>query len=230
MTDKTPAGWYDNPDGSNTFRYFDGDKWTDHTSPKAGGESPPESDLQGVVDEGESGPRPWFKKKRFIIPAALVVIVVLGAAIGGLSEDAEPPAADNSESTSDSDKEKEKKDAKSEDETEKKVKAKKPDPKPKKPAMTSEQENAVWSAENYLSMLAFSESGLIEQLEFEGYSNADATFAVQHLKPDWNEQAAKSAENYLDTMPFSRSGLVEQLQFDGFTPEQAEHGVNAAGL
>ena len=71
--------------------------------------------------------------------------------------------------------------------------------------------------------------GLIEQLEFEGYSTGDATYAVDHCGADWNEQAAKSAESHLEFMAFSRDELIGQLEFEGFTPEEAEYGVVAVG-
>ncbi|MGW9167346.1 Ltp family lipoprotein [Agromyces sp. NPDC055658] len=97
------------------------------------------------------------------------------------------------------------------------------------PAMTMGQQQAVGKAEDYLSFMAFSRTGLIEQLEYEGFSNADATFAVDHIAPDWNAQAAAKARSYLDTMSFSREGLIEQLVYEGFTQEQAEHGASANG-
>jgi hypothetical protein len=93
---------------------------------------------------------------------------------------------------------------------------------------SSDQENAVDKAENYLSFSGFSRKGLIEQLEFEGFTTADATFAVDNITVNWNEQAARKAEQYLDGMSFSRSGLQEQLEFEGFTPAQAAYGVSAA--
>jgi hypothetical protein len=71
---------------------------------------------------------------------------------------------------------------------------------------------------------------LIKQLKFDGFSAADATFAAEHVKVDWNEQAAGAAQDYLDTQHFSRSGLIKQLEFDGFTQTQAEYGVKKAGL
>ena len=95
---------------------------------------------------------------------------------------------------------------------------------------TVSQQNAVRSAESYLDTMAFSRSGLIDQLVFEGYSEADATFAVDSITVDWNEQARRSAESYLETMPFSRSGLIDQLMFEGYTQSQATYGVDAAGL
>jgi hypothetical protein len=94
------------------------------------------------------------------------------------------------------------------------------------------QQSAVRKAKDYLDYTAFSRSGLIKQLaSFEGFSTADATFAVDSLTVDWNEQAAKKAKDYLDYTAFSRSGLIKQLvSFEGFTPEQAQYGVATTGL
>ncbi len=97
-------------------------------------------------------------------------------------------------------------------------------------AMTKSQEQAVRQAEQYLDYTAFSRSGLIEQLEFEGFSRADATYAVDHITVDWKKQAAKKAEEYLDYTAFSRSGLIKQLEFEGFTSSQAKYGADAVGL
>jgi len=94
---------------------------------------------------------------------------------------------------------------------------------------TKAQSNATKSAASYLSFMAFSRSGLIKQLEFEGYSTADATYGVDAQKADWNSQAAKSAKSYLSYMSFSRSGLITQLEFEGFTNAQAIYGANANG-
>lgn len=92
-----------------------------------------------------------------------------------------------------------------------------------------EEKNAIKKAESYLSFMSFSRKGLIQQLEFEGFSNSVATFAVDSIVVDWNEQAAKKAESYLSFMSFSRKGLIDQLKYEGFTNEQAEYGVTAVG-
>ncbi len=111
-----------------------------------------------------------------------------------------------------------------------------PAPKPAPAKLTAGQSNAIRSAQDYLRFMAFSRAGLIRQLSSsygEGYSVADATFAVDYLNVDWNEQAAKSAKAYLDSQPFSRDGLIRQLESsfgEGFTHDQAVYGVNAAGL
>jgi hypothetical protein len=101
---------------------------------------------------------------------------------------------------------------------------------PPPPPETVSQSNARETAADYLAYSAFSRTGLIEQLEFEGFSNADATYGVDAQNADWNEQAAKSAAEYLDFSSFSRSGLIDQLVFEGFTQEQAEYGVSTTGL
>lgn len=95
---------------------------------------------------------------------------------------------------------------------------------------TVSQRNARGSAEDYLAFTSFSRTGLIGQLEYEGFSNGDSTYAVDVLNVDWNEQAAKSAASYLEFSSFSRSGLIDQLVYEGFTQAQAEYGVNTTGL
>lgn len=94
------------------------------------------------------------------------------------------------------------------------------------------QQSAVRSAQSYLSVMGFSRTGLINQLvSIDGFSTADATYAVDSLAPNWNEQAVKTAESYLSVMGFSRSGLITQLiSIDGYTPVQAAYGVSAVGL
>jgi len=103
-----------------------------------------------------------------------------------------------------------------------------PPPPPPEPDLTPGQENALRSAGQYLDFASFSRTGLIHQLEFEGYSTEDATWAVDRLGVDWNEQAASKAEEYLDLTSFSRQGLVDQLVFEGFTAAEAEYGASKA--
>lgn len=100
--------------------------------------------------------------------------------------------------------------------------------------MTTGQEQAVASAMDYLEFQAFSKAGLEQQLSAkygEGFSKADAQFAVNHIDVDWNEQAVAAAKDYLEFQSFSKPGLIEQLESkwgDRFTHEQAVHGANAA--
>ncbi len=102
--------------------------------------------------------------------------------------------------------------------------------------MTVSQANAVQVAEKYLSMSAFSRSGLIQQLSSrygEGYPEADAVYAVDHVSVNWNEQAVRAATQHLAERSFSREGLIHHLEArygDGFTHAEALYGVNHIGL
>jgi len=46
---------------------------------------------------------------------------------------------------------------------------------------TLSQENAIKMAKSYLEYTAFSKSGLTEQLEFEGFTTEEATYAVDQI-------------------------------------------------
>lgn len=91
--------------------------------------------------------------------------------------------------------------------------------------LTVSQRNAVDKAESYLEYSAFSETGLVDQLEYEGFSTEDAQFAVTYVAPDWMAQAVAKAESYMEYSSFSQAGLADQLEYEGFTPEQAAHGA-----
>jgi len=94
---------------------------------------------------------------------------------------------------------------------------------------TMGEKNALSKALSYLDVMAFSYTGLIKQLEYEGYSHEEAKYGADNCGADWNEQAALKAQTYLDVMAFSRQGLIGQLIYEGFTQSQAEYGVNAVG-
>jgi|AntAceMinimDraft_5_1070358.scaffolds.fasta_scaffold36148_1 hypothetical protein len=97
-------------------------------------------------------------------------------------------------------------------------------------SITVSQINALAKAKVYLATMPFSYSGLIQQLEFDQFSNADAIYGADNCNANWDEQAAKKAKVYMSTMAFSRGGLINQLEFDGFTTTQAKYGANAVGL
>jgi hypothetical protein len=59
---------------------------------------------------------------------------------------------------------------------------------------------ALQSAESYLAMSGFSKQGLYEQLSSsagEGFTPAEAQYAVDHVHADWNKEAVESARSYL---------------------------------
>ncbi|MDD3818847.1 MAG: Ltp family lipoprotein [Actinomycetota bacterium] len=91
------------------------------------------------------------------------------------------------------------------------------------------EKNAALKAKDYLAYAPFSYSGLVEQLEFEGFTHEEAVYGVDRCGADWNEQAALKAKDYLDYSAFSRTELIAQLEFEGFTKQQAEYGAQAVG-
>jgi hypothetical protein len=99
------------------------------------------------------------------------------------------------------------------------------------------RQQAIESAQSYLDEDAgFSRAGLIGQLDSaygEGFSKALATFAVDSIKVDWNQQAVYSAKGYIAMGGFSRDGLIQQLTSsygEQFTYAQAVYAVNKVGL
>lgn len=90
---------------------------------------------------------------------------------------------------------------------------------------TASQMQAERMALQYLDYTAFSASGLVEQLVYEGFDQGEAEEAVNSLEIDWKEQATKMANNYLVTYAFSASGLAEQLVYEGFDESIASEVV-----
>jgi hypothetical protein len=109
---------------------------------------------------------------------------------------------------------------------------------PAVPQYTTSQQSAISAAEQYLSMgEGFSREGLIQQLDSSagsGFSVADAKFAVNHIKVNWDQQAALAAKGYMQAEGgFSHSSLVQQLESSagsGFTHAQAAFGAKSVGL
>jgi hypothetical protein len=87
--------------------------------------------------------------------------------------------------------------------------------------------NSRKTATSYLQSSSFSRSGLIKQLEYEGYSRVDAEYGVDAQNADWRTQAVKSAGSYLKSSAFSRSGLIKQLEYEGYSRADAEFAVDA---
>ncbi|WP_370632667.1 Ltp family lipoprotein [Halobacillus sp. Nhm2S1] len=124
---------------------------------------------------------------------------------------------------------KEEEERKAKEEAERKAKEE-AERKTKEDSVTVSQKQAVAMAEQYLNFTAFSKSGLIDQLKFEGFSTEDATYGVENISVDWQEQAVIKAQEYLDFTAFSRQGLIDQLIFEGFSKEHASYAVSQVGL
>ncbi|TPG12891.1 Ltp family lipoprotein [Pedococcus bigeumensis] len=224
----TPAGWYPQNDGQQ--RYWDGQQWTEHFAPGATEAALPMASAQKPA-------RSWYVRKRVLIPAGIVALAIFATALGGGGDEPTQPVSASSPTTSAVKAAEPAAATVSPAPTTKAAAAvPKPAPKPaapKAPTLTSGQRNAMRAAENYLELMGMSKAGLIRQLSSpagDGYSKADATYAANHVKVDWNAEAVEAAKNYMEMMPMSRSGLIQQLSSsagDQFTKAQATHAADA---
>lgn len=176
--------------------------------------------------------RPWYQKKRFAIPLILVVLGVISAqnapederaSVTGATSQAQSANSDSGGNTEPEETDELAVEGGSETSTLEPI-----ENEPPAGSETSGQLNARETAESYLRFSAFSRTGLIAQLEYEGYSFEDSSYAVDAVEVDWFEQAVKSAESYLEYSSFSRTGLLDQLLYEGFTEVEAAHGVEVS--
>lgn len=95
----------------------------------------------------------------------------------------------------------------------------------------ADAEEALETAKSYLTTMPFSRKGLMQMLEYAGYTHEEAEYAVDNCGADWMQQAAASAAYYLSSSDYSENGLIRQLESDaeGFTHEEAVYGVETAG-
>lgn len=218
VTQATPAGWYPDPENAGQQRYWDGTAWTQNFAPLSAPEVP----------TPVAAKKPIYKRTWFIVVAVIIALGVIGNLFGGspsTTTDSTPTTTKSSQPPADVEAEPE---AAAPDVAEPEPEAE-PVEEPTEPEMSMGQEQAVQSAQTYLSMGGFSRKKLIDQLVFEEFSKADAEFAVDYISPDWNAQAAQSAQTYVDMGGFSRQKLIDQLLFEGFSQTEAEYGVKAAG-
>lgn len=220
---------------------------------------PASSSVEAAPAPPADSKRAWYRKKRFLIPIGLVLLVGFLGGLGqrnsseptvaGPAPSSTPPAEKTvappsaEEIAAQAEAERVAAEQKAADEA---AKAE-ADRVAAEAAAAAEaakgtlsQQNAYASARSYLDFAAFSRAGLLDQLTSEygeGFPAPDAEFAVARLEAegavDWNAEAAESAKAYLDFQPFSRQGLLDQLTSEygeQFTPEQAEYGVSQAGL
>jgi hypothetical protein len=106
---------------------------------------------------------------------------------------------------------------------------------PPQPQLTQQQQSAVAAAKQYLKTEAFSQQGLIDQLDSSAgtsYSVTDATVAVNSLNENWTQEAVQSAKQYMNEEPMSCQGLITQLDSSAgtqYTVAQATYGAHQAG-
>ncbi len=109
-----------------------------------------------------------------IIVGALILIALIASIAGGDDEEATAPA-DTTTTQPAADTSAPADDPQPEPEAE---------PEPAEPEVPREFDNALRAAERYLSVSAFSQQGLAEQLQFEDYSPEAAQYAVENVDAD----------------------------------------------
>lgn len=108
----------------------------------------------------------------------------------------------------------------------------KPTPEPTEDPTPKEYRNALAKAQTYVDWMHMSKARLHDQLTSpygEGFSEAAAQYALEHVKADWKENALKMAETYSSTMHMSKARIYDQLSSEygeQFTPEEAQYAVD----
>lgn len=93
-----PPGWYEDQHNPGRQRWWDGENWTNHFAA-----SPPPPSISNAPTMGDTGPRgsrqhrarPWWQRKRLLIPSGLVgLIMIAGVADFGTQPSDEQIATD----------------------------------------------------------------------------------------------------------------------------------------
>lgn len=93
-------------------------------------------------------------------------------------------------------------------------------------SLTAEQKTAALLARSYLIGSAFSRSGLISQLQSEGYSFETVEAAIDILSIDWQVQAVKRAKLLTQYEDYTLESLQERLLDYDFTTEESEYAAD----
>lgn len=93
-----------------------------------------------------------------------------------------------------------------------------------------EQKAALNKAKSYSNTMHMSKEGIFNQLtsEIDGFKEADARYAVDHLKANYNKNALEKAKDYANTQNMSNDAIYNQLtsSIEGFTEEQAQYAID----
>ena len=79
-TPDTPAGWYPDPDGGDSLRYWDGTAWTEHRHASG---SQPETAVDAPPTQASNSNEDKRSRRRAVI-AVLGGLLVVALVIGGL--------------------------------------------------------------------------------------------------------------------------------------------------
>ncbi|MGG5171864.1 TM2 domain-containing protein [Pseudarthrobacter sp. J1738] len=94
-------------------------------------------------------------------------------------------------------------------------------------AQTSGQLMAVLEAESTLRLHPHSRAALIKAVQEDGFSNVDATWAVDHLKISWNEEALLECRDFASQSWSSETEIKNHLKTKGFSEKQSSYAIKA---
>jgi hypothetical protein len=177
--------------------------------------------------------RVWYQKKRFAFPVlgAFLLVLLIGLAAGPQSDRLTSSISDSTQVTSGDDPSSDVDDSSAKRPAAiGKSSATESESQPSSTSETAVQQEAREVAQSYFESSWFSRSGMIEQLEYEGFSYDDAVYGVDSLGADWFEEAIGMADSYIESSWFSRIGLIEQLEYEGFSSSEAQYGVDSLGI
>ncbi len=76
-----PPGWHPDPSSSDLLRWWDGQQWTEYTQPNEASAAV----MGAAIPSGAEPAKPWWKKKKVWIPAAVLVgLIILALLLVGL--------------------------------------------------------------------------------------------------------------------------------------------------
>lgn len=188
------------------------------------------ADLEDDYDDYDYAPVTANKPKKKlgalkitgIAVGALVVIAIIGSALGGgetTDNSTEPPAVSNTTTEP------------QEEQTED-VQTDEPEAEPEtEPDVPTEYKSALTKAESYSEMMHMSKQGIYDQLtsEYGEQFSADAAqYAIDNLDADYKANALEKAKEYQETMSMSPEAIRDQLTSEygeQFTQEEADYAV-----
>ena len=95
------------------------------------------------------------------------------------------------------------------------------------PELTSTEEQALETAQNRIDREGYGRLALVDTLRYEdGFSKADATFAVDNVRANWRQEAVERAQARIDGPPYTPTSLIAHVKQEGFSRDEAAFAVD----
>jgi hypothetical protein len=186
------------------------------TENTTGPSAPRDGKAQAAADKAyRKATRPWFKKKRFLLPLIIVGIIIISSIANAGKDKPSTTAAPSADASA----------------AAPAAPAPAKSAAPAEPSVPTEYKSALKKAESYSETMHMSKAGIYQQLtsEFgEKFSPKAAQYAVDNLKADYKANALAKAKTYQETMSMSPEAIRQQLTSasgEKFTPAEADYAV-----